>query len=71
MCKHPSCFWTPIFYTADDWGYTTSEIWARKTPEEGELVSYQLILCTNCNTVIAMPTKIVEEEFSQIKPFSF
>ena len=68
MCKHPSCFWAPIFYTTNIWGHTTSEVWIRKTPGEEKTVSHQLIFCTNCNTVIAMPTEIVEEEFNKIKP---
>lgn len=61
MCNCGYQYYTPLFYTEDDWGYTTSKVLARIKPGEGPVVKHTLTLCTKCYSVFALPDEIVEE----------
>ena len=62
MCKCGEKYLTPLFYTLDDWGYRGSTVFARVKPGEGEVIQHQLMVCTKCHAVCAVPTGIMEED---------
>lgn len=62
MCICGKKYLTPLFYTLDDWGYTGSTVFARVKPGEGEVIPHQLMICTKCHEVFAIPNNIIEDE---------